>query len=84
MMHGHSSFVYWSGQSLQIRKTGLRGACVAPSVKHLPLDFGSGHDLTVCEIEAHMGLCTDSVALAWDSLSPSLSPPLPPLKINNK
>ena len=25
----------------------LRGAGLAPSVKHLTLDFGSGHDLTV-------------------------------------
>ena len=28
-----------------------RGAWVAQSVKHLTLDFSSGHDLTVCEIE---------------------------------
>ena len=26
-------------------------AWVAQSVKHLTLDFGSGHDLTVCETE---------------------------------
>ena len=46
-----------------------RGAWVAPSVKRLTLDFGSGHDLM-----AHgIGLCTDSAGPAWDSLSaPSL------------
>ena len=42
---------------------------MAQSVKHLALDFGSGHDLTVPEIETHVGLRD-----AWDS--PSL--PAPP------
>ena len=42
-------------------------------VKHLTLDFGSGHDFMVCGIEPHVELCTDSAELAWDSLSPSLS-----------
>ena len=37
------------------------------------LDFSLGHDLTVRELEPHIGLCTDSVEPAWDSLSPSLS-----------
>ena len=23
-------------------------------------DFGSGHDLTACELESHVGLCVDS------------------------
>ena len=46
---------------------------MAQSVKHLTLDFGSGHDLTVCEFKPHIGLCTDSVEPTWDSLSPSLS-----------
>ena len=52
---------------------------MAQSVKHLTLDFGSDHDLTVLEYELHVGLCADSVELAWDSLSPSFSapPPLP-------
>ena len=55
------------------------------SVKRQTLDFGSGHDLTVCEIEPHIGLCADSVEPAWDSLS--LCPfRLPPknLKQTNK
>ena len=46
----------------------------------MTLDFGSGHDLTVREFEPHIGLRTDSVEPAWDSLSPSLplSRPTPP------
>ena len=42
----------------------------------LTLDFGSGHELTVCEIKPRVGLCTDSAEPAWNSLSPSLSAPL--------
>ena len=46
------------------------------SVKHPTLDFGSGHDLTVCGIEPRIGLCTDSVEPAWNlSLALSLSLP---------
>ena len=37
---------------------------MAQWVKRLTLDVGSGHDLTVCEIEAHVGLCADSTELA--------------------
>ena len=48
------------------------GLLVAQSVKHLTLDFGSGHDLIVCGLEPHPGLCAESVEPAWDSLSPSL------------
>ena len=32
-------------------KRNLRGTWVAQLVKHLTLDFGSGHDLTVREFE---------------------------------
>ena len=46
---------------------------MAQSVKHLTLDFGSGHDLTVPEIEPCIRLCADSSEPAWDSLSLSLS-----------
>ena len=42
---------------------------MAQSVEHLTLDFGSGHDLSVCEFEPHIGLLTGSVEPAWDSLS---------------
>ena len=45
---------------------------MAQLVKGLALDFSSGHDLTVCESEPCMLLCTDSVEPAWDSCSPSL------------
>ena len=38
-----------------------KGAWVAQSVKWLTLDFSSGHDLTVPEIEPHIGLCADSI-----------------------
>ena len=37
------------------------------------LDFSSGHDLTVCGMEPHIGLCADSVEPSWESLS---APPL--------
>ena len=48
---------------------------MAQLVKHLALDFSSGHDLTVCKIEPHVWLCADSEEPAWDSLSLS-TPPL--------
>ena len=48
-------------------------AWVAQLVKCLTLNFGSGHDLMVHEIETHIGLWSDSVEPAWDSLSLSLS-----------
>ena len=56
----------------------FRGTWVAQLIKHWSLDFGSGHDLTVCEVKLSIGLCTDSMEPTWDSLSPSfsLSPPL--------
>ena len=38
-------------------------------VNRLILDFGSCHDLTVCEIKPHIRLCTDSTEPTWDSLS---------------
>ena len=42
---------------------------MAQSVKHLSLDFSSCQDLIVHEFEPRVGLCADSVELAWDSLS---------------
>ena len=38
-------------------KTTMRGAWDTQLVKHLTLDFSSGHDLTVRGLEPHMGLC---------------------------
>ena len=51
---------------------------MAPSVKRLTLDFGSGHDLTVRGTEPHIRLCSDSKEPAWGSLSLSLSLSLSP------
>ena len=56
-------------------KRGGGGAWVAQLIKHLTLDFSSGHDLTVRGFEPHIGFCADSVEPAWDSLplsAPSL------------
>ena len=61
------------------------GAWAAQLVKHPPPDFSSGHGLTVHGCEPRVGLYSDSMEPAWDSLSPSLSPSLPcslSLKIN--
>ena len=46
---------------------------MAQSVKHLTLDFGSGHDLTVRGMEPCVGLCADSTEPAYGSLSTPLS-----------
>ena len=48
------------------------GTWVVQSIKHLTLDFGSGHDLMVHEIEPHIRLCADSL-LGILSLSLSLT-----------
>ena len=50
---------------------------MAQWVKHLTLDFCSGYDLKVHEMERRVGFYTDSAEPAWDSLSPSLPLPLP-------
>ena len=53
------------------------GAWGAQSVKRPTFDFGSGHDITVRELEPHVGLHAVRVEPAWDSLSLPLSgPPL--------
>ena len=35
----------------------------------LTLDFGSEHDLAVCEVESRFGFCADGTEPALDSLS---------------
>ena len=45
---------------------------MAQLVKYPTLDFSSGHDFAVREIEPHFGLCADSAEPAWDSLPLSL------------
>ena len=47
---------------------------MAPSVKRLTLDLGSGGDLTVREFEPRIGLWADSTEPTRGSLSVSLSP----------
>ena len=59
-----------------MRAVGAPGG--AQSVKRLIPDFGSDHDLVVCEFGPTMGLWADSVEPASDAFSPSLSLPLPP------
>ena len=50
---------------------------MAQSVECPTLDFGLGLDITVFHgMEPHVGLCTDSVEPAWDSVSSPLSAPL--------
>ena len=50
---------------------------MAQSVKRPALGVSLGHDLMVCEIKPRVGLCTDSVEPAWESLSLNLSLPFP-------
>ena len=62
---------------------------MAQSAEQSTLDIGSSHDLPVCEIQPPIRLWAASTEPAWDSLSPSLSPPPPlartlSLKINIK
>ena len=56
------------------KKVTNRGVWVAQLVKHPTFDFGSGHDLTVREIEPRIS----SVLTVW-SLLGILTLPLPPL-----
>ena len=41
----------------EYKNVSITGAWVAQSIKLQTLDFSSGHDLTVCEFEPHVGLC---------------------------
>ena len=66
----------WKPVCQFILKLKVWGSWVAQLFKCLTLDFGSGHDLTVCEIEPQTGICADSEELTWDSLSPYLCPSL--------
>ena len=43
------------------------------SIRHLNLDFVSGHDLIVCGVELRVGLHTGRAEVTWDLLSLSLS-----------
>ena len=43
-------------------------------MKHLTLDLGLGHDLTVSDFKSHVRLCADGTEPARDSASLSLCP----------
>ena len=45
------------------------GAWVAQSLKHVTLDFCSGHDLTVHGFKTCIGLCADNMEPACNSVS---------------
>ena len=60
-------------QTLKYR--GQRGAWLDQSVKGLPADFSSGHDLTVHGIEPCVRHCAHSAQPAWDSLCLCLTVP---------
>ena len=47
-----------------------KGVWVAQWVKHLTLDFGSGSNLTVHEIETQARHYAENVEPAWNSPSP--------------
>ena len=67
----------------QIKKTQILGGSAGWAwAGHWTLDFASDHELTIDGFESHIGLHADSEEPAWDSLSVSLSLPLPLLKIN--
>ena len=59
---------------MHFRKQIMEGEPGWLSQLSIQLDFSSGHDLTIHEIETHDALCTDSVDPAWDSLSLCPSP----------
>ena len=70
-------------QAWGIQRIYRRGVWVVQFLKHLTLDYGSGHHLTICESEPHIRLYADSVETVWVSLSLSLSaPPHPPHSLN--
>ena len=72
------------GGVMPLKRSVSRGTWVVQSVKHLTLDFRSGRDLAVHELEPHARLCADSTD-PMDSLSPSLSaPPLLSLSLSLK
>ena len=57
---------------------------MAQSVKHVNLDFRSGHNLMVHEFEPCIRLCTDDADLAQNSLSLCPSPLMLTLKLFKK
>ena len=73
-----------SNESLNLKRE-KRSTWVAQLVEHLTLGFGSGHDLTVHEIEPHVRLCQQRGACRGSLSappSPSLFLPLSLSKMN--
>ena len=72
----NSEIMTWA----EIKSQKLKGIWVVQWVKQPTFGFslGLGHDLIVCEVEVHMGLCADSAEPAWDSPFLPLSLSLPP------
>ena len=64
-------------------KAGCREAWVAQLVKHPTLDFGSGHDLRVCEMESHTGFCAERGACLRFSVSAHAHSKIKKTKIKN-
>ena len=58
----------------RVRGLGCWGTWVAPLVKPLNLDLGSGHDLEVPGIKTLQALCAGGAQPVWDSVSSSLYP----------
>ena len=74
-----------SGQTEQFRiEKHIKGTWVAQSVEYLTPDFGSGHDLMVCEFKPHIRLSAVSTEPAVDPLSSSLSLSLHPSLLLSK
>ena len=80
MRHGKLQRV--SFDLVQMRRSGISGgAWVAQLIERPTVDFSSGHDLTVREIELRVRLYADSVESLFEILSPSLFAP-PPLTLS--
>ena len=62
---------------LQLEKHYSGGTWVAQSAKHPTLDFNSGQDLIIRELEPCVLLHAVRVEPAWDASPPSLCPPPP-------
>ena len=63
----------WLGDTVIYKKYVFGGVWMAQSVECLTLDFSSGPDLMVPEIELWVWPWADRVEPAWGSLSPPLS-----------
>ena len=79
--HNTAHWNIYMEHNLQLRVFLILDTWVAQSVKRPTLDFGSGHDLTVREIESRIRFCADSACLLG-ILSLPLSLPSPLLALS--